>query len=413
MKLKSFVCIVMLAAICLQLFGCAQQENEPLAPAVQTLGTVDLMADVRPATVEAHQNEPSYAQAAANFAVSLLQNTYQGETCVLSPYSVYLALAMTANGANAETLAQMESVLGMSAAELNVYLYALAKNAGQELNSANSVWFRNTEELEVSGDFLQINADYYGADAFAADFDEQTLADINAWISEKTDGRIENALNQIDPTTMLYLINALSFDAEWMALYHSEQIFDGVFRSADGEQVVQMMSSEESKFLNDGTAVGFMKDYAGEQYSYVTLMPNEGVSMEDYLASLSGEKLLETVQNAIDVKVFATMPKLSVSYAAELSEPLSKMGMPDAFSYGADFSRMSNQDLMIGRVLHQTQLSVDELGTEAGASTIVVMDTKGFFLNAETVVLDRPFVMGIYDKVNQSFVFLGVIDSVK
>lgn len=414
MKLKSLICIVLLIALSVQLCACAQETEKPSvqALAVQGNGTVDLMANVQPLSVSVQNVDDAYSVAAANFAVSLLQNSYEGENCILSAYSVYTALAMTANGADGQTLAQMESVLGMSAAELNVYLYALAKNAGSELNSANSIWLRKAEDLSVNADFLQINADYFGADAFAADFDAQTLADINEWINDHTNGMIENALDRIDPTTMLYLINALQFDASWLTAYHSGQIFDGIFYAENGEQTVQMMSSEEGKYLNDGNAVGFMKPYAGEQYSYVALMPNEGISMQEYLATLTGESLLATVRNATDITVFATMPKYEASCSTDLSETLCKMGMTDAFTDGADFSRMSNQDLMISRVLHRTKLNVDELGTQAGASTIVILDTKGFIMNSETVVLNRPFVMGIFDRVNQCFVFLGTVDSV-
>ncbi len=419
MKLKSILCSFLLCALCLQLFACATEKSvkeEAVQPTaakpLATIGTVNLMENVTPLAVQLQSVKPSNASASADFAVSLLQNTYAGENCILSPYSVYIALAMCANGASSETLQQMESVLGMTAAELNVYLYALAQNAGQELQSANSIWFRHTNGFTPDADFLQLNADYYGAGLFGADFDEQTLADINRWISEHTDGKIENALAQIDPLTMMYLINALTFDAQWKTPYDSTQIHDGTFYGANGEETAQMMFSEEHWYLDDGNAIGFIKDYAGGQYSYVALMPNEGVSMQDYIASLSGETLLATVQNATSTTVFATMPKYELSSEMQLNETLAAMGMPAAFTDAADFSRMSSMDLKIGNVLHQTYLNVDELGTQAGACTIVAMDAKGAAINFKTVVLDRPFVMAIYDNVNECFVFTGVIESV-
>ena len=416
MKFKTLICILLLLTLAVQLSACAQEETPAPSSAVQTssrLGTVNLMADIQPRAVEVQAISAANAAASADFALALLQNSYAEENCVLSPYSVYLALAMTANGADADTLAQMESVLGMSCEALNAYLYTLAQGAGQELQSANSIWFYQNGAFVPNADFLQCNADYYSADVFGADFDEQTLRDINAWISEHTEGRIEDALDQIDPNTRMYLINALSFDAEWQSIYDVDQIYDGTFHAASGDESVQMMCSEEGKYLEDDLATGFIKDYSGGQYSYIALLPNEGVSVEEYLASLSGESLLATVQNATDVLVYATMPKYTLETKTELSEVLSAMGMPVAFSNDADFSRMANLELKIGRVLHQTYLSVDERGTEAGASTIVQMDAKGaLIMETKTVVLDRPFVMGIYDNVNQTFLFLGVIESV-
>ena len=416
MKLKSILCCLLLVAMCLQLFACSKEETvNPTANSDKSntvSGTVDLMANVQPLAVQSQQVNQTYSESAADFALNLLRTTYDGGNCVLSPYSVYTALAMCANGADTETLAQMESVLGMSAAELNVFLYSVAQNTGEQLHSANSVWFENADGFIPNADFLQANADYYGADMFASNFNEHTLKDINAWISEKTGGRIEKALDQIGANVMMYLINALSFDAKWDALYHSGQIADGVFHASDGDETVQMMSGEEQKYLSDKYATGFIKDYAGGQYSYVALMPNEGVSVEDYLATLNGEALTAMVQNPEKITVFTTMPKYEISYQTELNDALSAMGMPEAFTDNADFTRMSNLDLKISRVLHQTQLTVDELGTQAGAMTIVEMDTKGIALNSRTVVLDRPFVMGIFDNVNNTFVFMGVIESV-
>lgn len=413
MKLKTMLSCLLVLAMCLQLFACSDEEAaQPETKTNAPSGTVDLMADVQPLAVQGQSVNKTYAESAADFALNLLRNTYTGGNCVLSPYSVYTALAMCANGADTQTLAQMQEVLGMSAAELNVFLYSVAQNVGAELQSANSIWFSNADNFTPNADFLQLNADYYGADMFSSAFHEQTLEDINRWIREKTNGRIENALDRIEANTMMYLINALSFDAKWDNLYHSGQIADGVFHSPEGDETVQMMSGEESEYLADENATGFIKDYAGGQYSYVALLPNEGISVEDYLATLNGEKLTTMVGNPENVTVFTTMPKYEISYKTELNDALSAMGMPLAFSDNADFSRMSNLELKISRVLHQTQLTVDELGTQAGAMTIVEMDTKGVILNSRTVVLDRPFVMGIYDNVNCTFVFLGVVESV-
>ena len=413
MKFKSILCLSLLLAMCLQLFACGTQEPVTQPTETQALsqsGTVNLMANVKPLAVQTQEAKPSYAVAAADFAVNFLQNAYAGENCILSPYSVYMALAMCANGADAETLAQMQDALGMSAAELNVYLYSLAQNAGEELTNANSVWFKQENGFAPNSDFLQINADYYNADAFGADFDDQTLADINAWISENTNGQIEDALSQIDPLAKIYLINALFFDAQWRHAYDETMVREGVFHAQSGDQTVQMMHSEESRYLSDGNAVGFMKDYMGGQYSFVALMPDG--DMANYLAGLTGENLLSTIENATSTTVFATMPKFELSCKMELKETLSAMGMPLAFGDGADFSRMSNLELKIGQVLHQTFIGVHETGTQAGASTIVEMVTKGVAMKSETVVLDRPFVMAIFDNVNQCFLFLGVVEAV-
>ena len=82
-----------------------------------------------------------------------------------------------------------------------------------QLNIANSIWFKNDDSLMVNQDFLQKNADYYEASVYAADFDESTLKDINRWVDENTDGMIKEILKQIPADAVMYLINAVAFDA--------------------------------------------------------------------------------------------------------------------------------------------------------------------------------------------------------
>jgi serpin B len=144
--------------------------------------------------------------------------------------SVLCALSMTANGAKNDTLSQMEQVFGMNIRDLNDYLLAylsrLPAGSKYKLSPANSIWFKDTKSLTVNGDFLQLNADYYDASIYKAAFDEKTLKDINSWVEDKTDGMIPNILDRIHPSAVMYLINALAFDAEWANIYEENQIKD-------------------------------------------------------------------------------------------------------------------------------------------------------------------------------------------
>ena len=139
---------------------------------------------------------------------------------------------MTANGAANETLSQMEEVLGkdIPLEELNEYLYYYVNNLPSEekskLNIANSIWFRDDEDrLTVEKDFLQKNADYYNAAIYKSPFDDQTLQDINYWVKTNTDGMIDKILEKIDDDSIMYLINAIVFDAEWK-IYNKSDIHE-------------------------------------------------------------------------------------------------------------------------------------------------------------------------------------------
>ena len=362
------------------------------------------------------------ALAATDFAVELLQSTDSGGNILLSPVSVLSALAMTANGASGETKSQMEAVLGLPTEELNTYLQAYADSLPADKHArcslANSVWFRDdADHLTVEQAFLDVCADYYGADLFQAPFDDSTLKDLNAWVSDRTDGMIPAILDRIPDSAMVYLVNALAFDGQWASVYRENQIHEGSFTTEDGtEQSAQMMYSQEFAYLEDDLATGFLKYYEGGTYAFAALLPNEGVTLEDYIASLTGEGLRSTLTSDQPEAVETAIPQFTAQYSTELSGILAELGMADAFdASAADFSAMGSSPdgpLYISRVLHKTFLALDAQGTRAGAATVVEVDT-GASAPGRTVYLDRPFLYLLVDCEANLPLFIGAVRSLE
>lgn len=414
---KLLIIPILIFSIAIGLMGCTAEVSDVASEGASQEAVMleedhlELLSAMIRQKQEAKSADEKLSGSMTDFALSLLRNSYiVGENTILSPYSVYMALAMTVNGANGQTLSQMEALLGMTCEELNPYALYLQNAKGAELAEANSLWFRDTMSIENS--FLQNLKNYFDAQVYASPFDDSTLEAMNGWIREQTGGRIPEALDKMNPNAMLYLINALTFDGQWAEIYATQDITEQVFYGSAGEQAVEMMTSTEELYLDDGRATGFLKDYAGGQYSFLALLPNEGISLEEYLSTLTGDSLLRTVADAKETTVVATMPKLQVETTVEMRDILTQMGMVDAFTMDADLSGMNgSQDLYISRILHKTYLQVDEAGTQAGAVTIEEVVTKGVLLQQEFVFLNRPYVMGIYDKMNNCFLFLGTVEN--
>lgn len=287
--LVSLCCFMLCVSLVAGFSGCGS-----LFPVARA---TDLMKDVKANTITGKNADNRFTgQLAALSAELFKRSAAEGENTLVSPLSVALALAMTANGAGGKTLQQMSELLGgdIPLDELNEYFYgyvkALPSEPKSKLGIANSIWFRDDENrLKVEKDFLQINADYYNAGAYKAPFDDSTVKAINSWVDDKTDGMIDSIIDNIFEDTVMYLINAIVFDAEWEKVYNKESISDGVFNAYDGtKQNVRMMFSEESTYLDDGMATGFIKNYSGGNYSFAALLPNDGIDVDDYISSLSG-----------------------------------------------------------------------------------------------------------------------------
>ena len=382
----------------------------------------NLMKNITASEVGTVTLEDEFVTSTADFSMNLFNNTTVKEkNSLISPVSALSALAMTANGADNKTLEQMSRVLGngMSLEHLNLYLYSFAKSLPSidksKLSIANSIWFRDDENrLEVKKDFLQKNADFFDAEAYKSAFDSKTLKDINNWVYRNTDGMIEKILDKINPDTIMYLINSITFDAEWKDKYTSSDVHNGKFTDYKGDKDnVSFMNSVESLYISANNATGFIKPYYGDKYSFVAILPSEGVSLSDYTKRLSGQKFVEMIKNAQKKSVETSLPKFSAEYSVQMADALVALGMPDAFSPDdADFSKMAvsaRGNIYIGEVLHKTYIEVNENGTRAAAVTKVEMRETSMPFFENKVILDRPFLYAIIDNKTCLPIFMGTV----
>ena len=237
--MKKIICILLACAILLSMAGCASgkseakpqngsaevQENPKTSDEQEYPKTsVDLMQ-----TISSNEKEPApitseSAATASDFALRLFRAADDPEqNTLISPLSVLSALAMTANGAEDETLHEMENTLGMDRDQYNEFFNSfrssLRYDSDKALKLANSIWFTDRHGFEPKDEFLETNASCYGADACLAPFDDSTLREINGWVNEKTDGLIPSILDEISNNAELYPVNALAFDAKWSSPY--------------------------------------------------------------------------------------------------------------------------------------------------------------------------------------------------
>ncbi len=391
-----------------------------------TSKAVNLSEAVKSQEVSGKTLDEPFVKAQTEFYLNLFKKAEQEtpeENIFISPYSAMQALAMTANGANGSTKTGMENALGgLPLDELNQYLYTQRTTTPNDekckLNTVNSIWYRNNfPEFDVKPEFLQKNADYYGADAFSAPFDDSTVSDINNWCKTKTEGMIPQLLEEIPEDAMMYLINAVTFDGKWEIPYDSNfDVLDGrTFTAADGtEQTAEMLYSEnEYEYLSDEHAEGFYKPYSGGKYAFAAILPEEGMTAEEYLSGLTAESLQNMLANPESKSLLTMMPKFSYDYEIKLNSALAEMGMEEAFTFDADFTNMSENlgdKLYISEVLHKTHIDVTPEGTSAAAVTSVQITIESVRIFEKNIILDRPFIYMIVDRETCLPVFMGILN---
>lgn len=369
------------------------------------------------------------------FALDLYQRLQdQSGNIFFSPYSISSALAMTFAGARGDTAAEMAETLHYlmdqeklhpSFNALDQYLASLAdqdipedQGGPFQLSIVNAIW--GQENFHFEEEFLNTLAKNYGAGLRLLDYimePEESRQVINDWISDQTREKIQDLIPQgaINSDTRLVLSNAIYFKATWLEPFEEILTDAGIFTGLDGKKIpVTMMghgSDPSFLYYQKDDFQAFQMPYVGREVSMLVIVPDEGNYM-DFESSFTGEILDQILEGMVYRPIRLTFPKFEFESEISLAQILADMGMPSAFSDGADFSGMTgNKDLFISDVFHKAYVNVDEEGTEAAAATAVIMSVTSAPADPLEITVDRPFLFVIREYQTNTILFMGRVVS--
>lgn len=350
----------------------------------------------------------------------------EAENPVLSPLSAYLCLAMLMPGANENTKAEFEKILGadwdyVSALAADIAAQLEKTGGSTKLDLANSIW-TDDDKAVIEEEWLKTVKAYFGPDIYSADLpSDGALKAINKWVNDKTNGMIPKLHDDnYDKDTIMVLLNALYMKAEWAHKFDAESTYDREFTKADGSAVtvpfMNMFEAYES-YIKTEDAEGIMLPYDDGRLAFIALKPGSG-DARGYAAYLTGAKLKEALAAAkADTFVTVNMPKFSTGYSVYLTDALKAMGMTDAFDpFLADLTgagRGVDGPLYISYVFQRVKVDVNEEGTEAAAVTEIATAERCALPADEPIVLtfDKPFVYAIVDTETGVPLFAGVMEN--
>jgi serine protease inhibitor len=365
--------------------------------------------------------------------MNLANADHVDENVLVSPLSAVLALGMTMNGANGETLDAMLTGLGyegQSLKDVNSYLAnvarRLAENDQVTIELANSIWARE-DYSPLKRSFYEVVTEHYGADIFPL-----TGADpINEWVADATHDKITNLLGELPAGAAMVLVNALYFNGTWLDPFDESDTAASAFQAPGGDVQADTMhiTSEDIRYKRGLDYQAVAIPYRDEHTSLYVVVPNEAslaAFSESLLAGSSGGYYgwswetndFEWIEDASETlfsgflggEVTLALPRFSFEFERILVEDLQALGMGVIFdSSAADFTNFAEDKApWVDTVVQKTFIDVNEEGTEAAAATAVVMRDSAAGASYELDV-DRPFVFFVRDDETGTILFAGQV----
>lgn len=379
-------------------------------------------------------------QALASFGLELLQKTREADktSTLVSPLSVALALSMAANGAEGETLAQFQEVLGggVDLVTLNgacVQLMQDYQNLGgsTKCSIANSLWV--DPEGQIKDEFVGECQGIFDAQVFQGELSAPGIVDdLNGWVSKHTNKMIPKIIDQpFSEDAACLLVNALYLKNKWLREFDPQATRKGNFDTSDCATLwldYLHCSDTRLSYLRGEGEQGVVLPYDDGRLAFFALLPDAdlyaayaedygiGASFYVWLDSLEGSGLTQLINSREDAMfLHFAMPKFESEWQGNLEEILPPLGLKDAFHSGtANFSAMGDnpEGYYIDQVIHAARIEVNEKGTEAAAATVVAAPAGADEPPQEgiTLVLDRPFLYGIVDLDTGVPLFLGTYE---
>ena len=338
---------------------------------------------------------------------------------LISPYNIEIALNMLRDGADGNTKAELDKVLGS-----RVINDVKVKD---KVGIANGVFIREKYKNDVKSNYYQILNDKYKSEII---YDEFTTPDkINNWVKDKTNGMIEKILDEMNSDFVMGLASALAIDVKWLDEFECTSTNSEEFTKINNEKInVQMMHNTYKnmsyKYFKNDDSEGIIIPYQKEEDSnveleFIGILPTG--SVDSFVKGLTKDKLINIDKNVRvaneDLNINVSLPRFKYDYEPnDFISILKGIGIKEAFDPdNANFKNMIEikENVYVGEAIHKTHIELNEKGTKAAAITYFGMFKNSAMLPGDPEIINikfnKPFVYMIREKNTKEILFFGSV----
>jgi serine protease inhibitor len=232
-------------------------------------------------------------------------------------------------------------------------------------------------------------------------------AEINAWTTRQTGGRIPTLFDSLDPATVLVAANALYLRADWQRPIAGSPVQDAPFTRADGSRVPAptMVGTASYDYAAGAGWQAAEIPYAGGELVMRLLVPT---GRTDPAALLAPATLTAAARTA-PTRVRLSLPRWKAGTGVDLGAVLRKLGVTDLFDVRTADLTGIGPGVFAGRAVHRATITVDEWGTEAAAVSGIQFPVSAPPAPEVTVAADHPFAYQIVHKPTGVPLIVGTV----
>ncbi len=410
-----------LLAISIALVSCSDSDDAPENPDVP--GDTPSVEVQKIKEISLSNTETQMLKGESGFSFNLFSNVLEIEdtqdNIAISPFGMYMDLALVANGAEGQSLEQILNALGHNNLdELNDLNKRLMKELPSidkqtTLSVSNGIFV--DENYKLTGTYSAIVKEYYDATSRSiVARTEKAKEEINNWCSSATNGKIKDFIVDADEVRELNILNAAFFNGKWSKRFKPERNSAALFHNANGTQteIIIMNNSDSYKAIGVEGYTAIKMPYGRGNYEMIAILPDEGYDVKTVASMLSKENIADL--NFDLYYVTLRFPKFSVSDKLDTTtweDALKNMGITDIFSEKSNLPKiLESQNIFLNKLKQKVCIDVDESGTTAaqvtgsGGATAVLPDEQ-IELN-----FNKPFIYMIWESQTKTILFMGAIN---
>lgn len=352
------------------------------------------------------------------FAVNLFNKVSGMDSRVISPLSVTGLMTILANGADGETRQEILNTIGFNDAsmdEINALYGYLVKKAGN-LDPSTTVniadYIAVNKNNKIKDEFKNTVSEWFDAETGSLDFTSPKSAGIiNNWCSRHTDGMIPKIIDNVEPSAVAYILNAIYFNGSWTDKFEAKETKLERFRgyTRDIKKVKMMHRNDEYSYTSNQTYSAVRIPYGDGTFAMTVLLPNEDKSIDEMMKVVSAKEIANLGRVMETRKVDLKLPKFTTETEQPLNDVIAALGAPTMFRNSADFSRLADGNMFVSKMFQKAKIEVSEEGTKAAAVTAAIMTMSALAPEPQPVNFhaDRPFVYLISESSTGAIYFLG------